>query len=145
MDEDNKQIYATTELTDWPVFSFAYTEQIKAEYAFHEDGEFYIPEIVLGAGDEHGNSKGYIRKSQTGLLMRYTTSQGKDVDIRWNDDGFVDAMHRRLRYCNVDRDQGMIRYRVEGDSTTRTISFYATENTAEFRWPDGFVCEVHIS
>ena len=145
MDEDNKQIYATTELTDWPVFSFAYTEQIKAEYAFHEDGEYYVPEIVLGAGDEHGNSKGYVRKSQTGLLMRYVTSQGKDVDIRWNDDGFVDAMHRRLRYCNVDRDQGMIRYRVEGDSTTRTISFYSTENTAEFRWPDGFVCEVHIS
>lgn len=146
MDEDNKQIYATTELTDWPVFSFAYTEQIKAEYAFHEDGEYYVPEIVLGAGDEHGNSKGYVRKSQTGLLMRYVTSQGKDVDIRWNDDGFVDAMHRRLRSCTIDRTQGKIRYKVEGDSTTHSLSFLESSSSAvEFYWPDGFTCEVHIS
>ena len=145
LDEDRRQIYSTTEVTDWPVFSFAYTEQIKSEYAFHEDGEYYVPEIVLGAGDEHGFSKGYIRKSQTGMLMRYITSQNKNVDITWNDDGFVDAMHRRLRSCTIDRTQGKIRYKVEGDSTTHTLSFLESSSSAEFYWPDGFTCEVHMS
>ena len=145
LDEDRRQIYSTTEVTDWPVFSYAYTEQIKSEYAFHEDGEYYVPEIVLGAGDEHGFSKGYIRKSQTGMLMRYITSQNKNVDITWNDDGFVDAMHRRLRSCTIDRTQGKIRYKVEGDSTTHTLSFLESSSSAEFYWPDGFTCEVHMS
>lgn len=146
LDEDRKQIYSTTEVTDWPVFSYAYTEQIKSEYAFHEDGEYYVPEIVLGAGDEHGYSKGYIRKSQTGMLMRYVTSQNKNVDITFGDDGFVDATHRRLRSCTIDRTQGRIRYKVEGDSTTHSMSFLeSSSSTVEFYWPDGFTCEVHIS
>jgi len=145
LDEDRKQIYSTTEVTDWPVFSYAYTEQIKSEYAFELDGEYYVPQIVLGAGDEHGYSKGYIRKSQTGMLMRYVTSQNKYVDITWGDDGFVDAMHRRLKSCTIDRTHGSIRYKVEGDSTTHTLAFLESSSSAEFHWPDGFVCEVHIS
>ena len=145
LDENRKQIYSTTNPTDWPVLSYAYLEQIKSEYAFRSDGQYYEPEIVLGAGDENGNSKGYIHKSQTGLLMRYVSSQGKNVDITFGDDGFVDAAHRRLDYCLIDKEQGRIRYRVEGDDTTHTLSFSASDSAAQFRWPDGFTCEVRVS
>ena len=145
LDENRKQIYSTTDPTDWPVLSYAYLEQIKSEYAFRQDGQYYEPEIVLGAGDENGNSKGYIHKSQTGLLMRYVSSQGKNVDITFGDDGFVDAAHRRLDYCLIDKEQGRIRYRVEGDDTTHTLSFSASDSAAQFRWPDGFTCEVRVS
>ena len=148
LDENNRQIYATTEVTDWPVLSYAYTEQTKAEIAFEPDGQYYVPQIVLGAGDNHGNSRGYIYKRQTDLLMRYVTTNGKNVDIQFSDEGYVDALHRRLSYLHIDRDQygtgGTIYYQVEGNDTMHTLEFVEIDGVIRYTWPDGHVCEVSV-
>ena len=148
LDENNRQIYATTEVTDWPVLSYAYAEQVKAEYAFAQDGQYYVPQIVLGAGDNHGNSRGYIYKRQTDLLMRYVTTNGKNVDIQFSDEGYVDALHRRLSYLHIMRDQvgtgGTIYYKVEGNDTMHTLDFVEIDGLLRYTWPDGHVCEVSV-
>lgn len=148
LDENNRQIYATTEVTDWPVLSYAYAEQVKAEYAFAQDGQYYVPQIVLGAGDNHGNSRGYIYKRQTDLLMRYVTTNGKNVDIQFSDEGYVDALHRRLSYLHIERDQygtgGTIYYQVEGNNTMHTLEFVEIDGLLRYTWPDGHVCEVSV-
>lgn len=148
LDENNRQIYATTEVTDWPVLSYAYAEQVKAEIAFEPDGQYYVPKIVLGAGDNHGNSRGYIYKRQTDLLMRYVTTNGKNVDIQFSDEGYVDALHRRLSYLHIDRDQygtgGTIYYQVEGNNTMHTLEFVEIDGVIRYTWPDGHVCEVSV-
>lgn len=148
LDENNRQIYATTETTDWPVLSYAYAEQVKAEYAFAQDGQYYVPQIVLGAGDNHGNSRGYIYKRQTNLLMRYVTTNGKNVDIQFSNEGYVDALHRRLSYLHIMRDQygtgGTIYYKVEGNDTMHTLEFVEIDGLLRYTWPDGHVCEVSV-
>ena len=143
-DENNKQVYATTESTEWPVLSYKYEEQVKAQYAFNLDGDIYVPQIVLGAGDENGNSRGYLYKRQTDLLMRYVSSLGKNVDLQFSDEGFVDAMHRRLASCQIDRTNGRLTYTVEGSETEHTIDFDVDGAEVEFVWPDGHTCTVSV-
>lgn len=143
-DENNKQIYATTEATEWPVLAYYYDEQVKSEYAFNQDGQYYVPQIVLGAGDENGNSRGYVYKRQTDLLMRYVSSLGKNVDIQFSDQGFVDALHRRLESCQIDRSNGRLTYTVEGDEDSHRLDFDVDGSAVTFTWPDGHQCEVSV-
>ena len=144
-DADGKQIYATTDVTDWPVMVYRYLELVKMEEAFAQQGGLYQPQIVLGAGDNNGNSKGYIYKEQTDLLMRYVSSSGKNVDIKFTDSGFVDAMHRRLASCDINIEDGEVVYTVEGDDTEYNLSFTVDGDTVVYTWPDGFECEVTIA
>jgi hypothetical protein len=144
-DADGVQIYATTNPTQWPVAVYKYTELVKSEYAFDMVGQNYIPQVVLGAGDENGNSKGYIYKDELGFYLRYKSSAAKNVDIRFSDDGFVDAMHRRLSWIEIDTMSGNVLYGVEGDNSMYRLSFTQTEDSATFTWPDGFQCEVSVS
>lgn len=144
-DADGVQIYATTNPTQWPVAVYKYTELVKSEYAFDMVGQNYIPQVILGAGDENGNSKGYIYKDELGFYLRYKSSEAKNVDIRFSDDGFVDAMHRRLSWIDIDTANGTVFYGLEGSDSLYRLSFTQTENSATFRWPDGFTCEVSVS
>ena len=145
IDANGVQIYATTNPTDWPVAVYKYTELVKSQYAFEQQGQNYIPQVILGAGDENGNSKGYFFKDETSLKLRYVSSARKNVDINFSDDGFVDAMHRRLSWIEIDTASGYVLYGVEGDNSMYRLSFTQTENSATFRWPDGFTCEVSVS
>lgn len=90
LDDDGYQIYATTEETDWPVYVYAYTEEIKAEYAFAHDGEYYVPQIVLGAGDEHGYSKAYFAKSGDGLNINFVDNNGQEIGLKALGTGYLD-------------------------------------------------------
>lgn len=144
LDADGKQIYASTEVTDWPVMTYLYKELIKAQQAFSLTEGVYQPQIILGAGDENGNSKGYIYKAQRNLLMRYVASSGKNVDIAWSDDGFVDAMHRRLSSCDIDPDTGTVTYTVEGDELGHQLQFTVSGDTVTYTWPDGHTCTITI-
>lgn len=143
-DEDGKQIYASTDVTDWPVTIYLYKELVKAQYAFAEVDGVYQPQVILGAGDENGNSRGYLYKAQRNLLMRYVTSAGKNVDITFDDSGFVDAMHRRLKSCDIDPELGIVTYFVEGDELGHQITFTIDGDTVTYTWPDGFECTVTI-
>lgn len=144
-DADGQQIYTTTDTTNWPVMVYRYLELVKMEEAFAQQGALYQPQIILGAGDENGNSKGYIYKEQKDLLLRYVSSAGKNVDIKFTDSGFVDAMHRRLKSCDIDRNAGTVAYSMEGDETTYALLFSESGDTVTFTWPDGFVCEVSVT
>lgn len=144
-DADGVQIYATTNPTNWPVAVYKYTELVKSEYAFDMVGQNYIPQVILGAGDENGNSKGYIYKDELGFYLRYKSSAAKNVDIRFSDDGFVDAMHRRLSWIDIDTASGTVLYGLEGSDGLYRLSFTQTEDSATFTWPDGFTCEVSVS
>ena len=81
LDEDGVQIYAGTEETDWPVYVYAYTELIKAQFAFSQETENYIPALILGAGDETGRSQGFIQKLENALNIWYTSTSGVNNGI----------------------------------------------------------------
>lgn len=143
-DADGVQIYATTNPTNWPVAVYKYTELVKSEYAFDMVGQNYIPQVILGAGDENGNSKGYFFKDETSLKLRYVSSARKNVDINFSDEGFVDAMHRRLKSCVINPVFGTVDYTVEGSDAMHTITFDVDGDTVTYRWPDGFTCSVTV-
>lgn len=145
LDDHGQQIYASTEVTDWPVYVFKYQEQVKAQFCFNLVDGVYHPQIILGAGDDRGNSRGYIFKETTDLLMRYVTSAGRNVDVKWSDDGFVDAAHRRLTSCAIDTANGTVLYTVEGDDTVHQLSFTVNGDSVTYLWPDGQTCEVSIT
>lgn len=142
-DINGVQIYATTNPTNWPVAVYKYTELVKSQYAFEQQGQNYIPQVILGAGDENGNSKGYFFKDETSLKLRYVSSARKNVDITFSDEGFVDAMHRRLKSCYID-PTGAVEYTVEGSDALHLLSFNVDGDTVTYRWPDGFVCAITI-
>lgn len=90
LDEDGVQIYASTTATEWPVQMYSYTEQIKAEFAFNLENGTYVPQIVLGAGDENGRTIGRIHKSPDGMDWIFTTSSGEEIGLRAWSSGFMD-------------------------------------------------------
>ena len=145
-DADGQQIYATTNQTNWPVSVYVYTELVKAQESFERGGlgGNYLPQIIMGAGDQNGNSKGYIYKDELGFYLRYKSASAKNVDIVFSDDGFVDAMHRRLSYIDIDTESGEVNYGLEGSDSIYHLYFTQTENSATFHWPDGFTCEVSV-
>lgn len=144
LDANGKQVYATTAESNWPVMVYKYTELVKSEYAFEELNGVYVPKVILGAGDELGYSRGYIYKDVNSFKLRYTSSAAKNVDITFSDEGFVDAMHRRLSYIDIETATGMIYYGLEGSDNIYYLIFRQGENSATFSWPDGFQCEVNV-
>ena len=124
---------------------YSYAELVKMEEAFIQAGGLYQPRIVLGAGDGNGNSRGYIYKEQDDLLMRFVNSAGNNVDLKFTDDGFVDAKHRRLKSCYIDSNSGTIAYTVEEDDTVHGLLFEEDGDTVKYIWEDGFECEVTIT
>lgn len=144
LDVDGKQVYATTAESNWPVMVYKYTELVKSEYAFEQLDGVYVPKVILGAGDELGYSRGYIYKDVNSFKLRYTSSAAKNVDITFSDEGFVDAMHRRLSYIDIETATGMIYYGLEGSDNIYYLIFRQGENSATFSWPDGFQCEVNV-
>jgi len=144
LDEHGKQVYATTNVTDWPVVVFKYTYLVKKQDAFDYVGQNYIPQSIYGAGDENGNSKGYIYKDENSFKIRYVSRLRKNVDITFSDEGFVDAMHRRLKSCTINPGTGSVWYTVEGSEALYTLSFVVDGDTVTYLWPDGFSCSVTI-
>ncbi len=65
-----------------------------------------------------------------------------DAEIRMEE--FVDARHRRLAYCAVDRTGGSVEYRVEGSETSFFLALTEEADRAVFTWPDGHSCEVKM-
>ena len=57
---------------------------------------------------------------------------------------YVDARHRRLAYCAVDRRGGSVEYRVEGSENSFFLTLTEEADRAVFTWPDGHSCEVKM-
>lgn len=154
-DEDGNQIYATTtepvvpeggSLDSYRVMVYQYNEQIKSELAFFNDGSTYVPKLTMGAGDNQGNSKGYLFKEQTDLLLQYVNSDGNDVSITLGDDGFVEINKLRraeiMDFSNYNAGfftetlEGNVycSYLVDFDSNGYPIRIYDNEHSCEIVW-----------
>lgn len=70
---DETHTAATTTETDYPVYQYTYTEQIKLSLQFISDGSTYTPKIVLGVGDgvTSESAKAIIYKGTDGLEINY--------------------------------------------------------------------------
>lgn len=140
--DENKDAVVLDE-TDWPVMIYVYEELVKAEFAFESDGTNYIPKIILGAGDASGYDKFHIYKPANKAVLEYVTpNTGKRSLIEFSE--FVDAKHRRLGGCTIDKAQGIVTVYMEGQSTPEVLSYTETTNSMSFTWSDGHVTEVAI-
>ena len=141
-----QQIYATTEVTDWPVWIYKYTELVKAQYSFVNVNGVYTPQIILGAGDPSGNSKGYIYKTVDNMLLRYVTSEGTNCDIRLANDGYVEIQKLRRAiqmnfsgfesgYFTEILDGGIgVTYAVEFDTNGNPKRIYDGNHECQIIW-----------
>jgi hypothetical protein len=80
----------STTPTAYPVIVFQYEELVKLQLAFESDGEYYVPKILLGAGDgiKDKSGKGEIYKSNGGLVINYYASNTAELrQIKLNDTG----------------------------------------------------------
>ena len=125
LDEDGGQIYATTDQTDWPVMVYAYSELIKAQYAFIHDGTTYVPQIILGAGDDQGNNQGVIYKSADGLFILFSDNVGAQIGIKALGEGYMDlyGLRKTTRVDFSRWDSGHWTETVDGGRVTE----YAVE------------------
>lgn len=134
--------------TAWPVMVYEYAEEVKLSIRFEtitltDETTTYAPVFILGAGDENGNSRGYLFKEQNDMILRYVDSGGGNTDIMLSD--YVDAKHRRLASCSIDTVNGTVAYTVEGDEAEYSLTFVEDGDTVTYTWPDGFECEVTVT
>ena len=85
---------------------------------------------------------GEVCRSEIRMENGALTLQRGDAEVRMEE--YVDAKHRRLAYCAVDRREGTVEYRVEGDDSSFLLNMTEEENAVTFTWPDGHSCEVKL-
>lgn len=143
---DETHTVVTEENTGYPVYIYDYTELIKHQIAFIDMEGTYVPVQVFGAGTGVGNNgKGYIYKDSDSFKIMYTSNTGVVSNIQMTD--FVDAKHRRLKSCAIDRTAGSVEVLMEGQSAGEesTITMVEGVDTITYTWPDSFTTTVEIS
>ena len=115
-DADGEQIYATTDVTDYPVYVYVYNEQIKAQLYFAQEDGTYVPMIVLGAGDEHGNTKGTLHKAADGFDINFVTSAGDVTGLKCWSAGYMDlyGLRKPTELDFSDWDSGTVSETLDG-------------------------------
>jgi len=94
----------TTNITDYPVLIFKYTEQIKMQILFENISGNYVPKIILGVGDGTGanHAKAEIYKGQTGLEINYFKSNtGETRSLLIDDTGIHSAIAEYKAEANI--------------------------------------------
>jgi hypothetical protein len=85
---DETHTASTTDETDYPVTIYVYTDYVKAEFSFYDDGTNYVPRIVLGTGTGvDDNDKLIIIKETSKATIEYTTATGNRMAIEMSADG----------------------------------------------------------
>ena len=115
------QIPAGTVATTWPVYTYTYTDLVKSEYAFELENGTYVPQLIMGAGDNNGRTKGRLHKSANSFDIEFTDSSGTDMGIHMNSAGYMDLVGLR-RATELDFslfEQGSFSEEVDGG-----ISYY---------------------
>ena len=88
-------------------------------------------------------SQAFLFKDGDGLVIRQVTGTGSFTDITLGD--FVDAKHRRMASCAIDRTAGTVTLRGEGELTDTVLQMTEDEDSVSYTWPDGFVTEVTVN
>lgn len=140
MDEDGEQTYATTTATNWPVYVYKYTELTKAQIYFALESGTYVPMLVMGAGDEHGFTKGTLHKSATGLDITFTTSAGDEIGLQALASGYLDlyGLRKPTELDFSGWDAGTFTETLDGSmQATFSIDFDAQDRPVKFTDGDG--------
>lgn len=125
---DNTNVGITTDVTDYPVTQYVYTEFTKLKIFFKNIGGVNVPVIQLGTGTGVGdNGKAFLYKGTTGLDIEYTTSTGSLQTIRNGDNGIeIDGAY--IEDIQMYDDGMIITF---DDATTYDIDFTVDGVTGE--------------
>ena len=143
-DADGVQIYATTDETNWPVYTYDYTELEKAQFSFILDNGVYIPTMIFGAGDELGKSQGFIRKDADGLDLWFTKRSGGNNGVYIGQD-YTDLVGlRKTTQINFSNwDNGSFSETADGNIvSTFLVSFDGSGYPVSITDGSGHVTEV---
>lgn len=119
LDINGKQIYATTDQTDWPVMVYQYDELIKSDYAFNSEDGTYVPMLTLGVGDEHGYTKGTLHKAADRFDISFTTTAGDENGIKMWSAGYMDlyGLRKPIELDFSTWEQGYFSETLDGNIT----------------------------
>lgn len=144
---EGQRVFTTTAQTDWPVYVYAYTENVKRSTYFTPIDGINSAVDTFGVGDENGNNKGWIIKDVEGLKFIYRDRSGNDIGIMMSYTGFLDIFGQRRAsfydfselpfgkiYEMVDGIEREYSYSIERDGSGRPIKI--TDDL------DGHVCTV---
>jgi len=87
VDVAGDRIYSSFVVTDWPVYTYTYSDTVKASFAYDSAG---IPTLTFGEGDANGRTKSILKKASDGFDMSFTDSSGKDAGLKMLDAGYMD-------------------------------------------------------
>lgn len=96
---DETHTAATTSETDFPVMIYTYTEFVKMQVAFVNDGTNYTPQIIMGAGtgNTQDSGKTFIYKATDGFYIEYKHSvTGQSSFIKITDEGIDFSMFPKI-------------------------------------------------
>lgn len=138
-DADGNQIYATTDqptpgegetLDQYKVMVYQYTELVKTELAFVNESGTYVPMLIMGAGDEHGYTKGILHKAADRFDISFTTTAGDENGIKMWSAGYMDLYGLRkptnLNFSNWD--SGSFSETLDGGHTNSYIVRFDQDN-----------------
>ena len=146
---DGTYTSAGTDVTAWPVYTFAYEEFSKMKIGFDEEPSsgHYVPMIEMGAGSSEESEtmgKAYIYKGADGLYIDHY-SETNDELCRIVMDRFVDAKMRRINAVNINKTAGNVSVLMEGETTPATLTYTEDATSMTFTWPDAHVGTISIS
>lgn len=118
---DGKRVTTTTENTGWQVQVFDYEEAQAMQLTFYDD----MPAIVLGGGATNANSTGLIMKTESGVLISYTTKDGKQLYVKLDDSGRIICKDALTSVDLRNLDNGTFTMTYDGKPVT-----YGFEETA---------------
>lgn len=144
---DGERIFVTTEVTDWPVYHYEYTENVKRSTHFEMVND--LPGVIdtFGVGDGDGGNRGWIVKSIDGMQVLFRTSNKQDIGVTMNNSGYMDLYGMRRTslldlsevpfgklYELVDGIDTEFSWTIERDASNRPIKVIDDI--------DGHVCQV---
>lgn len=88
--QNGERIFTTTQVTEYPVMAYRYTEAVKRAIRFDSVDGIYSPVDVFGAGNASGSNQAFIVKTANAWDFSYTTSGNKILGIHMHNEGFVD-------------------------------------------------------
>ena len=144
-DADGNQIYATTDVTDWAVYTYAYDELVKAQLAFDQigSGDNYIPTLILGAGNGAGLLQGFIRKSETELQMWYVNSQNQSRGIYMGEYTDIVGLRKTTQMDFSRWDSGQFFETIDGGNiNSYMVQFDSQDRPVKIRDAQGHETEV---
>lgn len=113
---DETHTAATTTVTDYPVMIYTYTELVKMQFAFVNDGTNYTPQIIFGAGTGGPNDAGktFMYKATNGYYIDYRHSvTGESTIFKITDAGIDFSMFPTMTFSENVVVNGMVQVWVE--------------------------------